>query len=356
MQNEERMNDKQNGKQKRFISLRAKLVVGFTLLFSVIFVGAFYWFDNFAQNLARQRIKDDLIKTVQSASVSIDGDELIALFKEGVPNESGFSDDPRYKRQLKYLDELHTADKNAWFYTFVAGDKPGEVIFITDLAALYEPDKAAKFLEISLPAEGEDESNCTVCRGLRELTMELTPYEDKWGTWVSGYAPITNSKGEKVAALGVDYSTQYVNEFQNEIRQRVLTVFILTYSLMMLMVLLVSRALTRPILVLTEAAGRIGEGDYEQDLSTSVEARFPDEINSLARVFELMVSKVYKREQTLRRQVEELRIEIDEVKRKKQVSEIVESDFFQDLQVKARSMRGRGRKGGEGQEASGDTP
>ena len=56
-----------------------------------------------------------------------------------------------------------------------------------------------------------------------------------------------------------------------------------------------------------------------------------------------MVGKVYQREQTLRRQVEELKIEIDEVKRKKQVSEIVESDFFQDLQAKARRMRSRGR-------------
>jgi hypothetical protein len=56
-----------------------------------------------------------------------------------------------------------------------------------------------------------------------------------------------------------------------------------------------------------------------------------------------MVGKVYRREQTLRRQVEELRIEIDEVKRKKQVSEIVGTDFFQDLQAKARSMRRRSR-------------
>ena len=43
-------------------------------------------------------------------------------------------------------------------------------------------------------------------------------------------------------------------------------------------------------------------------------------------------------------QVRELRIEIDEVKRKKQVSEIVESDFFQDLRAKARDMRSRSRR------------
>lgn len=51
--------------------------------------------------------------------------------------------------------------------------------------------------------------------------------------------------------------------------------------------------------------------------------------------------EAYIREQSLKQQIQQLRIEIDEVKRQKQVSEIVDSDFFQDLQEKARSIRSR---------------
>ena len=51
--------------------------------------------------------------------------------------------------------------------------------------------------------------------------------------------------------------------------------------------------------------------------------------------------EAYIREQSLKQEIQQLRIEIDEVKRQKQVSEIVESDFFQDLQAKARSIRSR---------------
>ena len=51
--------------------------------------------------------------------------------------------------------------------------------------------------------------------------------------------------------------------------------------------------------------------------------------------------EAYIREQGLKQQIEKLRIEIDEVKRQKQVSEIVDTDFFRDLQAKARAMRGR---------------
>jgi hypothetical protein len=43
----------------------------------------------------------------------------------------------------------------------------------------------------------------------------------------------------------------------------------------------------------------------------------------------------------LKRQLEALKIEIDETKRKKQVSEIADSDFFRELQAKARDMRAK---------------
>jgi len=51
--------------------------------------------------------------------------------------------------------------------------------------------------------------------------------------------------------------------------------------------------------------------------------------------------EAYIREQGLRQQIQQLRIEIDEVKRQKQVDEIVETDFFQSLQAKARALRTR---------------
>jgi CHASE3 domain sensor protein len=56
--------------------------------------------------------------------------------------------------------------------------------------------------------------------------------------------------------------------------------------------------------------------------------------------------EAYSREQGLKLQIQQLRIEIDEVKRQQQVREIVETDFFQDLQSKARVMRGRHKRPG----------
>jgi GAF domain-containing protein len=47
----------------------------------------------------------------------------------------------------------------------------------------------------------------------------------------------------------------------------------------------------------------------------------------------------FKREESLRQEISKLRIEVDLVKQAKQVSEITESDYFQQLQVKAQKLR-----------------
>ena len=67
-----------------------------------------------------------------------------------------------------------------------------------------------------------------------------------------------------------------------------------------------------------------------------------DEIGRLSQIFGSMAQEVIQREQMLRQQVRELQIMVDQSKRDAQVAEIVDSDFFQDLQERAKVMRARG--------------
>ncbi len=59
--------------------------------------------------------------------------------------------------------------------------------------------------------------------------------------------------------------------------------------------------------------------------------------------------EAYIREQQLKQEIQQLRIEIDEVKRQQQVAEITETDFFQDLKAKADEIRRRGRRSRPGE-------
>lgn len=103
-------------------------------------------------------------------------------------------------------------------------------------------------------------------------------------------------------------------------------------------IVLGDRAIARPILTITDAAAAIEAENFQAATLNPVTAR-TDELGQLARVFQTMAREVYLRAEDLKQQVQELKIEIDEVKRQKQVKEIVDTDFFQDLRQKARQAR-----------------
>ncbi|HIK09341.1 MAG TPA: HAMP domain-containing protein [Oscillatoriaceae cyanobacterium M33_DOE_052] len=107
-------------------------------------------------------------------------------------------------------------------------------------------------------------------------------------------------------------------------------------------ILLSDRAIATPILSITQAAAEIEQGQFELSSLTEVVKR-TDELGKLARVFQKMAREVYDREQKLKQQVQELRIEIDQTKKEKQVEEITGTDYFQNLQQKAKTMRQKSR-------------
>ncbi len=128
--------------------------------------------------------------------------------------------------------------------------------------------------------------------------------------------------------------------------KRVLLVVIGAFTLLTAggAILIADRLIARPVLGIAHAAADIEAEKFELERLGAIACR-SDEIGQLARVFKKMAHEVYSREQRLKQQVRELRIEVDESKRKKQVKEIVETDFFQDLTLKAQALRKRGNRG-----------
>jgi HAMP domain-containing protein len=94
----------------------------------------------------------------------------------------------------------------------------------------------------------------------------------------------------------------------------------------------------RNISALTEAARQIAQGNYDVDLSRLYQGRFRSEISELARAVEES-GRAHLREQKLQHEVVELKIEIDNLRRSKEVSAIVETDDFKELKRKAAELR-----------------
>ncbi|MEB3211384.1 MAG: HAMP domain-containing sensor histidine kinase [Leptolyngbyaceae bacterium] len=316
------------------VSLRVKLLIGFSLIFSFVFAGAFYWFYTFTTDKTITRLREDLLSTLEGAVEGVDAEELIELYEEGEPNGEGFSDDPRYLNQLAWFETVKSIEPRAWLYSYVVGlpednrrigESPvsknsKETIYLVDLWASYDPSKAVRFLE----------PDFTSSRSLQVMEYgypveEPRIYTDDWGTWLSAFAPIKDDAGNTVAILGLDIEADYVFKLQDRIRNRVLISFIITYGILFVLIYVLSGILTRNLTKLTQSAELIAAGDYNQSLNfpkeinrsksshrlssspseTSasiqrIQAGLRDEMNILAQAFETMVDSIRLREHQIR--------------------------------------------------------
>jgi HAMP domain-containing protein len=362
------------------ISIRWKILIGFTVLFTLVYVLALGMFTNLAIRAADEQIKEDLTQALEGAASGVDVDTLLALAETGEPNADGFSDDPRFISLLDWLDKVHTAEPDAWPYLYIPHEDQGYIYFVVDLWSRYDTGNAAGFMEAYKSNSGY------ILEGLDHLTYravdtefvntfknqandweethpwwsktfdnfagwlvdsglqpkrEFGTYGDQFGRWASGYLPLTNTDGEQVAAIGVDFTADTVNTVRNEVRGSVQRAFLIAYPVLLVLVFWFSSIFTRPLITLTAAAERVGEGDYDVEFSELISERNKDEIDTLAYVFEIMVQKVQKREQRLLQQVARLRIEIDETKQADEVAQIVDTDFFKQLQSRADKLRSK---------------
>ncbi|MCC6804002.1 MAG: HAMP domain-containing protein [Anaerolineae bacterium] len=335
------------------MKIQFKLALVFTLIFSVVFAVIFIWFYNYATGVAKTRIGEALQDDLKAAVERINGDMFIALYDQAEPtlfsdrgssdpdDDVYYTDDPRYWEIAEWLHTVRTVDPNAQPWTFVRADvntDPEGFYYVVDGLALDDPlpNNTINFKQYDTAIDGKLFTGLT---GTAVYLNDVYEWEGEW--YVSGSAPITDSNGSVVGGLGIDYRARYLINVENEIRNLAIPAFVLTYLVLFGLVYVTAQVLSRPIVQLTSIAARIGEGQYEQDFSGIQNRRFPDEIGTLADVFQVMIGKVARREEKLKQQVAELQIQIDHSKRDEQVKEIVDNDFFQSLQSKAYEMRSR---------------
>lgn len=99
-------------------------------------------------------------------------------------------------------------------------------------------------------------------------------------------------------------------------------------------------AYLRGVARVTAAALAVESGTFAAESLDEVAQR-PDALGNLARLFRRMAMEVAARQRRLEDQVQQLTIAIDERKKAAQVEEITDSDYFRDLQIRARHFSAR---------------
>ena len=309
------------------LSIRSKLLLVFTILFTFAFAMAFVWFNQFATKMVMDYLRQNLTVAASTAANMIDPAEHAQVFAAGV------EDTPEYAEIAAQLRLVQDSNPTiAAIYTTVKSPNPDEVLFVVS---------ADEDLETRVGlGEAYDTSDAPeMPLGFEGPIADVEYGADEWGVWLSGYAPIRDAQGQAVGMVGVDMLADDVLKAQANVRNASLVGFGLAYIGVFAAVYLLSGSITKSLSAITGAA-RALEQDQPYDAEQLAKAgRGSDEVAQLARVFSQMAVQVQAREQELKKQVSELRIEIDQAKRAAQVAEIVETDYFQNLQTKAKEMR-----------------
>ena len=313
------------------LSIRMKILVIFMSLFTVALGGLLYWFYQSATKNALENLQQSLILSASTAAKLVDADEVMLVSdSEGEDTEAEYG---HLTSQLLLVKESNP--KAAGIFIMVRSpDAEDELLFVVDVDAsidevVGEPYDASGFPEMLEAFNGPIASP--------------TLREDEYGFWLSGYAPIKDSRGQSVAIVGVDMLAEDVIRAQSQVKTASIVAFLAAYVGVFLASILLSGAITRSLKKITGAAQALEEGEpFEPSRLEAVEREL-DELGQLARVFSKMAVQVETREKKLKQEVTQLRIEIDEAKRAKEVAEIADTDYFRDLKKQAKELRNKNK-------------
>jgi len=311
------------------LSIRMKLLLVFMSVFTVFLAGVFIWFYQFSTDQLMGELRKSLVITASAAAEMVNAGEHTRVFESGVADSAEYNHIADALRLARDANPRSTA-----VYTAVrssSGD-PNELLFVVSANENLE--------ERAQLGEAYDASDAPeMLKGFDEPLADVEMGRDDYGVWLSGYAPILDENGTAVAIVGVDMEASEVLQMQAQIRTTSIAAFLLAFASAFLAVIFASGAITKPLSQITEVARSL-ENDQPYDPAQLADVTDnTDELGMLARVFNEMALQVQQRTQKLKEEVVQLRIEIDETKRQKQVSEIVESEYFKELKEKTQTMR-----------------
>ena len=229
--------------------LRTRLALVIVLL-AAIFVGisAIIYFD--FKNELHNNLRHRLENITKLASLQQDGDLLLRVQAQG-------------DEAFNLLQERNAAIKRTepeliFVYTLRKDDQ-GNIYFVVD-ARLYadEPD-------ISNYADPYQQPSNTLVANFDTMTepiIEPEIYTDEFGSFLSGYAPIFTSSGERAGVLGVDISADTIRAEERRYFSRLAIIVVPGLLLIVVGGIVFANYLAKPIVDLRDMTNKISQGEF----------------------------------------------------------------------------------------------
>jgi diguanylate cyclase (GGDEF)-like protein len=251
----------------------AKLTIVFalsTICVTTFAIGLLY---TRAQSAIHNEIDAKLTDVVLAASQVIDPQDLSSAKQPS---------DHAYLRTKAALDRLRDSNQRlVHIYALVKSSKPGILKFVADSGGAATP-----VAPLGCPLDARNHPE--MLAAFRGPTADARVRIDRWGSWLSAYAPVRNRMGHTVGIIGVDMESHYILREKDGLRITAVVAFSVALALAVLLSVVFGSRISRPVWQLTAATRNIADGNL--DYTISIDSN--DEIGELAKSFNQMVSSL----------------------------------------------------------------
>ncbi|MGM0538251.1 MAG: adenylate/guanylate cyclase domain-containing protein [Thermodesulfobacteriota bacterium] len=269
------------------MSVRVKLmlgIMGIAFLASGATGSYFYWK---AKGAMLTTIKQELKSAAVIGAGFVEGDRVLKLKS---PKQHTTQD---YKDLQGFMGNLAQSTPE-FLYAYIMRINDGQVEFVVD-SPPSDDDGDGRISEDEMPApigEPYPDPPHDLLQGFVTPSVDRSPWKDKWGWTMSGYAPIISSSGQQVGLLGVDMSANRIRDKLSDIRRAGLISLGLALSLALILTWALSRQILHPIHVLQDAMQGVAAGNLGQNLPIVRK----DEFGRLMHLFNHMIQGLREKE------------------------------------------------------------
>lgn len=259
------------------LKFKTRITLIFFLTYAILssyIIGVFYFK---SVGVQKEQLRQRLMQVSDLGASMIDGRSVDAV----IPEAASMSTDS-YKKLVQKLREIRdTSDDIDDIYILIQTTRPGIMKFVAN-ADEEEVVECGEDFDVTPYPE--------LFKAFEVPSADKEITEDKWGFWLSGYAPVKHPDGKFSGILGVDISAERIGQMQNEIKRNALYVFIVGIIISIIIGNLVSWWLTKPMKRLMKGMDEICSGNLDH----KIPVESSDEFGKLSENFNQMASKLAK--------------------------------------------------------------
>lgn len=267
------------------MTLKNIMQLGLSVMIIVVLLLFAVMYYSYTSKIVNENLQLSLRNFAVSAQYILDGDDHENIIS---------SDSDLFRQQVKILADYKEEVGIKDVYTIVKDSDTSTQLVL----AAY--DAESTFMQNYIYTETME----SAFNGNIAVTSE--PYEDAFGEFYSGYAPLFNSKGVQVAIVAVDIDNSEIKALKSEVIYTTIILFGVSLLVSNVLAFLLSRYLSRYFNDLIRNLKRIGEGDLS---NIKTETNRIVELNDIGHTISEMADKINRLVSIINNNAKELEVE-----------------------------------------------